>query len=238
MKGKALGKRAVEDVVRVRYNPANPPRSMLDSPRWLALSMTGLCLVSGLGGWLVAIGLSGPSANPIEPDLGLPWPVLLGGGLLLVVGALAALNREARRTRQWQLADGTVVATRSVDSSDAQGSTTHRSATYRFADAAGREHTRHASTWREKRRSETVQVRYDPRDPARSELVSTATRTAWWVASIAGVALGGWMGRRRLHDGRHRLNLPARSRRPDPAAAPNELWAERRWDRGPGPNPW
>jgi hypothetical protein len=132
-------------------------------------------------------------------DLGWGW-VTLVGGVVLIAFMLKYLLLVFRDRRTWVVTEATVgkVNTRQASATGTGGGTF---VNYHYTDAHGQQHMGVDSPWFGKpKRKSKLRIRYDPDEPARSEVVTPLAGelaifvvvTAWGVAMIL-MSLAGWL---------------------------------------------
>lgn len=131
-------------------------------------------MASGVTDW------EGSFVDPINPvDLGLT----LFKGIALVtpfIIGVAFLLRARRRLAKWPRAEGTIKGMHQRWTADYDdGPTLDRTISYRFTDSTGTERTGTAPRPDDARWGGTLEVMYDPDDPARNQAVESMTM--WYV---------------------------------------------------------
>lgn len=182
--GRYLGRR----IKPLRYHPDDPVRATVLSPTRRTCHWLGVLLLAGIGVlWVVAVWSSGtPNETTIElEDLGVSWPLGIGGGLLLIAAALVAMGYEYRR-QAWLWAEGTVVSVWTTGSGKNQTTWVK----YRFADDLERDREGRVSVVRTYREKQKVQVRYDAHDPDRNTISTTSGLALWWAVWTSVLLLG------------------------------------------------
>lgn len=122
----------------------------------------------------------------------LPWIVPIGLGLAVVALGIGLAAYQWRR-RGWSRTTATIVSVKKQTSRQSNGaeSTVYRT-TYRYVDDVTEEPRTGAFTsMRRRKKKQELAVRYDPADPAVSQVTGPAGQVTWWLGAALALVVGG-----------------------------------------------